>query len=530
MTADRIKILERALVRERAARKEAERILEEKSAELFTLSRKLKQSNEQLKNVLSQRNSELQGVFDNLVDAYVLMNTQGEVLKMNDAAIDLFGYNPAEEIINVANLIYKEDISYAMTSFESLLQNGFFTDYQARVYTKHKEVRTVHINASLIYDNDKKPVAAQGIVRDITDELESKRIFEEQKQQLQTIVENSSLGIVLTYYGTIVQSNKAFQELLGYTAEELLELSVKDVSAKDKVEESIQQMEQLNKGAIDQFTMNKKYIKKDRTHVWARTNVSAVRNVDKSIRFQIALIEDITDELAAEQRQQVLMADLEKSNKDLSDFAHIVSHDLKSPLRSMDALINWLREDYGDSFDEGANETFELLLEKVFKMDHLIEGILQYSSIDKKSVGRQPINTQNIVDDLLRILFIPDHVTIQIVKPLPVILGDHYRLQQLFQNILSNAISAMDKEKGEITIDYEEASEYWTFSIQDNGKGIPEKYRKKVFEMFESIDGDKKSTGIGLSIVKKIIDYYKGTMHLNSEVDVGTTFSFTIPK
>jgi len=530
LTADRIKILERALARERAARKEAERILEEKAAELFTLSRKLKQSNEQLQNVLSQRNSELQGVFDNLVDAYVLMNTQGEVLKMNDAAIELFGYNPAEEVINVTKLIYKEDIEYAMTSFGKLLTDGFFTDYQARVYTKHKEVRTVHINASLIYDNNKKPIAAQGIVRDITNELEAKRIFEEQKQQLQTIVENSSLGIVLTDQGAIVQSNKAFQKLIGYSGEELLKLSVKDVSAKDDVKASVAQMEKLNKGEIDQFTLNKKYIKKDESEVWARTNVSAVRNADKSIRYQIALIEDITDELAAEKRQKILMTDLEKSNKDLSDFAHIVSHDLKSPLRSMDALINWLREDYGEAFDEGANETFELLLEKVFKMDHLIEGILQYSSIDKKTAGRQPVSTQRIVDDLLRILFIPDHVTIHITKPLPDILGDHYRLQQLFQNILGNAVSAINKEKGEISIDYKEAAKHWTFSVQDNGKGIPEKYRKKVFEMFQSIDGDKKSTGIGLSIVKKIIDYYKGTITLQSEVNVGTTFSFTIPK
>ena len=136
MTTTKTDILERALARERAARKEAERILEEKAGELFTLSRKLKQSNEQLQNVLSQRNSELQGVFDNLVDAYVLMDTTGEVLKMNDAAIALFGYNPAEEVINVTKLIYKEDITYAMMSFGSLIKEGYFSDYQARVYTK----------------------------------------------------------------------------------------------------------------------------------------------------------------------------------------------------------------------------------------------------------------------------------------------------------------------------------------------------------------------------------------------------------
>ena len=157
MTAKDKDILERALKRERAARKEAERILEAKSRELFDISQQLKQSNNKLQKVLSERISELQGVFENLVDAYVLMDISGKVLKMNDAAIGLFEYDPTQDEVNVAKLIYKEDYGYAMNSFAQLLKEGSFSDYQARVYTKSGKVRTVHINASLVYDIDKKP-------------------------------------------------------------------------------------------------------------------------------------------------------------------------------------------------------------------------------------------------------------------------------------------------------------------------------------------------------------------------------------
>jgi len=223
MSKNEIDILKKALVREREARKQAEKILEEKSRELYTLSRKLKHD-------LNETTSELKGVFDNLVDAYVLMDIKGNVLKMNNTATTLFGYNPENKKINVVELIYKEDMTYAMQSFSQLVENGAFSDYQARVNTKNNGVRNVHINASIIKNEEGKPIGAQGIVRDITQQLADAIKLEEQQKQLTAIVNNSSLGIVLTQYGKIIQTNKAFEEMLSYSKEELQEKEVKDIS------------------------------------------------------------------------------------------------------------------------------------------------------------------------------------------------------------------------------------------------------------------------------------------------------------
>ncbi|PKV52985.1 PAS domain S-box-containing protein [Aquimarina sp. MAR_2010_214] len=530
MSSDDIEILKRAIQREKLARKQAEKILEDKSRELYLITQELKETNEKLEDQVGTKESELQGVFDNLLDAYVRMDIFGNVLEMNYAARNLFGYDITKEKLNVVKLIYKEDYKYAMTSFQELVTKGSFSNYQARVYTKDNGIRTVHINASLIFDKNKTPIGAQGIVTDITEELKQKQIFEEQKKQLSVIVENSSLGIALTQFGKIVQTNKAFQKLLGFTDEELLQKEVKDISIKDEYEAVVENLEKMNAGKIDSFSVNKRYVKHNGSSFWAKTNIAAVRDLDGNIKYQVAFIEDITEQLRVEKQRDRLVKKLEKSNQELNDYAHIVSHDLKSPLRSMNALITWLKEDYADTLDDGAQNSLNMLLKKVDKMDHLINGILKYSSIDKQDYPEKNIDLTDILTDIIDVIHIPDHIKVSIINELPVVKGDKFRLQQLFQNLISNAVKYNDKEKGIVEISCKENGKFWEFAIKDNGQGIPDKYHNKIFQIFQTLDNKKESTGVGLSIVKKIVDLYSGKIWVESEEGQGTTFYFTLKK
>ena len=161
MSQKEIDILKRALQREKLARKESEKILEEKSRILYDTTQKLEV-------LLLEKSTQLKGVFENIVDAYVVMDINGNILKFNDAATELFGHNIIKEHLNVKELVYKDDLEYAFASFLELTKVGFFKNYEARIYTKFKGVRWVHINASVIYDKDKNPIAAQGIVRDVS--------------------------------------------------------------------------------------------------------------------------------------------------------------------------------------------------------------------------------------------------------------------------------------------------------------------------------------------------------------------------
>lgn len=404
MSQDQIDILKRALQREKAARKAAEKILEDKSRELYNTSEELKESNLKLEDLLYEKSTQLKGVFENIIDAYVVIDLKGNVIKINDAAIELFGYDILEQKVNVVNLIYKEDFKYAMQSFYELSKNGFFTNYRARVYTKPNVIKWVHINASVIFDNNNKPIAAQGIVRDITD----------------------------------------------------------------------------------------------------------IKNL--------------------ESQKENLLAALEKSNDELQEYAHIVSHDLKSPLRSINALVSWLKEDNVGKLDEVSLQNFAHIETTLEKMEQLITDILTYSSIGADSNNTMAVNLNSMVNDLIHILYIPDHISVHLKNELPTIKGDETKLKQLFQNLISNAVKFIDKEKGLIEIDVKTLKSHYRFSIKDNGIGIDPKYHENIFKIFHSLNKGKDSTGIGLSIVRKIVDLHKGDVWLTSELGKGTQFYFTLKK
>ncbi|WP_299886056.1 PAS domain S-box protein [uncultured Lacinutrix sp.] len=691
MSQEDIDILKRALQREKAARKAAEKILEEKSRELYQTSLKLEQ-------LLDEKSSQLQGVFENILDAYVVMDLKGNIIKFNEAATHFFGYNIEEESVNVIDLIYKEDMQYAMSSFMDLQGKGFFKNYEARVYTKSKAVKWVHINASIVFDKDKKPIAAQGIVRDITEDRRTRELIEEQKKQLDTIVDNAPFGIALTQLGQMIKTNAAFQNLLGFNAEELKQKTIKDVSFIEDFPESKALLTKMNSGTLDNFVIDKRYKKKDGSFIWAKTNVNAVRDSYNNIKYQVALIEDITSErektliidmindvaksilgkidiyeiaqeittniaaflgtedcviylvnkdigtiekIAAygedinyknasdnkfslqlgkgivgrvakskkakiindtsqepdyvidgqrrfseltvpilndgevigiidsehidknyftkahlktikniaslvamqlksainlrerqkvENRNKTLLKALEKSNDELQEYAHIVSHDLKSPLRSIYALVSWLKEDNIGNLDAASLQNIKHIETTLEKMEQLISDVLNYSSVSADNSQISNVDLNSVVKELIKILYIPEHIEIKVHNTLPIIKGDKTKLQQLFQNLISNAVKFIDKDKGYIDIDVVEQTEQYQFSIKDNGIGIDEKFYDKIFKIFNTLNKSEDSTGIGLSIVKKIVNLHNGNIWLESEIEKGTTFYFTLKK
>ncbi len=403
MSQDKIDMLQRALAREKAARKQAEKILENKAAELYEAKQKLEISYAELEALLNKTDSQLQGVFENIVDAYVIMDLWGNILKMNDPAVDLLEFEDKKENANLMDMVHPTDLKLVSETFKNLIAEGTVTDSNFRIITKQKNEKLVHVNASIIYDNG-SPIAAQGIVRDITE-------------------------------------------------------------------------------------LNSLQLQKER-----------------------------------------LLEKLEKSNNELQEYAHIVSHDLKSPLRSIDALVNWIKEDNKDKLDAVSLHNFSLIETTLEKMEQLISDVLMYSSVGVETLEKETIDLDALVSDLKTILFVPDHVSINVLQPLPKIEGEKVKLQQLFQNLISNAIKFIDKDAGLVEINVKDNGTHYEFSIKDNGIGIEEKFHEKIFKIFHALNKSKDSTGIGLSIVKKIVDLHQGQIWLESKPNIGTTFFFTLKK
>lgn len=246
----------------------------------------------------------------------------------------------------------------------------------------------------------------------------------------------------------------------------------------------------------------------------------------------IGVCTDVTNRRNYEQQQAELFGQLERANEELKSFAYVVSHDLKAPLRGVKVLADWICNDYADKLDDEGKNQMKLLISRVDRMHNLIDGILQYTRIGRIKESVSKVDTGLIVKDIIDTISLTDNIRITIDNKMPVITCEETRIIQIFQNLISNAIKYMDKENGIIKISCIEENGFWKFCVEDNGPGIEEAYFEKIFQMFQTLSPRDKfeSTGVGLTVVKKIVELYGGRVWVESEVGKGSAFFFTIPR
>jgi len=226
-----------------------------------------------------------------------------------------------------------------------------------------------------------------------------------------------------------------------------------------------------------------------------------------------------------------LVSSLENQNESLNNYAQMVSHDLRSPIRNISALMDWISEDEKKNFSDTSKENCKLVSQNLAKMDKLVTGILSHATMGETKEQRVVFKLEDSLRDIEETIFVPENVTIKYPENLPEMAFERERLEQLFMNLFLNAITATEHlDQGIIAIEYEPDDVYWKFSVSDNGKGIPAKHQQGIFQMFKKLETTNNATGIGLAIVKKITVLYEGSVWLDSEENVGTTFFITLKK
>ena len=223
---------------------------------------------------------------------------------------------------------------------------------------------------------------------------------------------------------------------------------------------------------------------------------------------------------------------LKRKNSELDQFAHIVSHDLKAPLRGIDNVVSWIEEDHIHELSPKVREYIGLIKSRVVRGENLIHGILSYSRVGQYEIEREEVDLNQMMSDILENVTRRPGLAINVQPGLPIFYTERVPLMQIFSNLISNAVKYMDKPDGKINIYYKEEETNYIFYVADNGPGISKNYHEKIFIIFQTLNGTDsfENTGVGLAIVKKILDDRQQRINVISEPGKGSTFAFTWAK
>lgn len=370
------------------------------------------------------------------------------------------------------------------------------------------------------------------VVREMRHRRQAAEALADSEARLHAVVDTAVEGlIVIDERGRMESINRAAERMFGYASADLVGRNVSMLMPNPYRDEHDDYLQRYLR------TGEKKIIGIGREVVAQRSDGS-VFPIDLAVaEFRVGgqrrfsgLIRDISERKQAEARQAQLMQELAAANEELTNFAYVASHDLKAPLRAIASLADWISADYADKFDEDGKEQMRLLIGRVRRMDQLINGILQYSRVGRVREERVAVDLNQLLREVIDLLAPPAHIRLT-VEPLPTVVLEPTRVQQVFQNLLSNAIQYLDKPVGEIAVGAEPVGREWHFHVRDNGPGIEERHRERIFQLFQTLQprDRSESTGIGLSLVKKIVELYGGRVWLESTPGEGSTFSFSLP-
>lgn len=476
---------------------------------------------------------------------YRMSLPDGQYEYISPAVTDLSGYSPEEWYHSpklIQQIIHSDWHGYFAKQWEKLLNGEIPPFYEYQIRHKSGEIRWVNQRNVLIRNEEGNPVAIEGIVTDITDRKQAEEAIKNSREQLELLVD--SLPSLLAYVDSeqrYLYVNQAYANWYGKPKEAFVGQLVSTIVPEKSYQGALPHIHAVLQGEHLSFE-NVGYDAEGRVRAVRATYIPHI-DAHGEVKAFIAMVEDISQQKQAEQEIRTLNAELEERvrrrtaeleaiNKELNNFAYVVSHDLKAPLRGISRLADWLTTDYADVIDDKGKKMAALLIGRVTRMDNLIDGILNYSRIGRLEQPHETIALTELVHEVLDLLNPPDSIHVIVDAGLPVIVASRTRMMQVFQNLIGNAIKFMNKTPGKIRVQCEDDGSHWTFTITDNGPGIEERFQERIFQIFQTLQPRDKveSTGIGLALVKKIIELYGGKVWVESTIEQGSTFVFTLPK
>jgi len=456
----------------------------------------------------------------------------GNITEANDAFLRVWGYPTKKEVIGKPLPHFINDQSEAIAIITALNNTG---QWEGDFIAKRKCGSTfiAHGLATTVKDENGTVIGYQSAVLDFTQQREAEKAIIESEERFRAIFENTKDGVIVsTTNGDFLFNNLAMSEMLGYTPEEMKTVKVTDIHRQKDLPMVMDIFKKIVRNEIK--TAHELPMQRKDGSVFYVDVKGNIINL-KGETCLVGVFRDITERRKMEMALAKTMTKLKTKNQELEDYTYTVSHDLKAPLVTIQGFSDLLRQNYGEKLDDKGRHYIDRINQGSEKLNALISDLLELSRAGRKLKPFEWHDFNAILKGSLESL--EGKITVGKVKVthpdnFPKIYGDDMRLSQVLNNLVGNAVNYMGEQKSpEIRIGWNESGDYFQFWVQDNGIGIKPEDQSRIFNIFErASEQGAEGSGIGLSIVKKIVETHGGEIRVESEFGKGSKFIFTIPK
>jgi len=357
---------------------------------------------------------------------------------------------------------------------------------------------------------------------------------ERAEERFRRAVDSSPNGMLMTdAKGAIVLVNEAVERIFGYKSGELVGAPIEVL-----IPERLRAQHPSHRALFQREPTTRRMgagrdlfgLRKDGSEFPVEIGLSPTRTDEGA--FVLSVVTDITEQKRSQQLIEEKARELASSNRELDEFARVVSHDLKAPLRGITSLATWITDDCAAILPNESREHLEQLVERAQRMSDLIDGILHHSRLGRMKRELSVVDAHGIAAEVINSLEPPEGVRVRIAGRLPVVVYDRTQLVQVFQNLVENAIQHLGKPTGEIVVSCHEEPDRFELAVHDDGVGIEARHFERIFKIFQTLGNpfEEGSTGLGLAIVKRIVENHGGWIAVESVVGSGATFRFSVPK